>query len=172
MPLFALPAPERGALLKRYLRRGVWKRARLCGASVRTILALARIIEPSSKADAERVLGEVGAAPASYATDKCRLRGCAQLSWRSALAGALQICWLAHGTPAPVIFSCSASHAITTDRFQTRRRPSLNDGGPLPMCAQYRNVDSGVPVSASRSAAVMYSGCTSWSFPCRVLVTR
>src|SRR6476620_2384392 len=41
-------------------------------------LVLARIIEPSSKIDAERVLSEVGVEPASYATVKRRLRGYAQ----------------------------------------------------------------------------------------------
>jgi Transposase DDE domain len=51
-------------------------------------LVLARIIEPSSKIDAERVLGEVGVAPASYATVKRRLRGYAQPGWRQALAAA------------------------------------------------------------------------------------
>ena len=51
-------------------------------------LVLARIIEPTSKIDAERVLSEVGAAPASYATVKRRLRGYAQPRWRHALAAA------------------------------------------------------------------------------------
>lgn len=51
-------------------------------------LVLARIIEPTSKIDAARVLGEVGAASASYATVKRRLRGYAQPGWRQALAAA------------------------------------------------------------------------------------
>jgi hypothetical protein len=51
-------------------------------------LVLARIIEPTSKVDAERVLSEVGAAPASYATVKRRLRGYAQPGWRQLLAAA------------------------------------------------------------------------------------
>jgi DDE family transposase len=51
-------------------------------------LVLARMIEPSSKIDAERVLSEVGVAPASYATVKRRLRGYAQPGWRQALAAA------------------------------------------------------------------------------------
>jgi hypothetical protein len=58
------------------------------GDNVFRDLVLARIIEPSSKIDAERVLGEVGAAPASYATVKRRLRRYAQPSWRQALAAA------------------------------------------------------------------------------------
>jgi hypothetical protein len=48
------------------------------GDNVFRDLVLARIIEPSSKIDAERVLSEVGAAPASYATVKRRLRGYAK----------------------------------------------------------------------------------------------
>ena len=51
-------------------------------------LVLARIIEPTSKIDAERVLGEVGAAPASYATVKRRLPIYAQPRWRQSLAAA------------------------------------------------------------------------------------
>jgi hypothetical protein len=51
---------------------------------------LARIIEPSSKIDAERVLSEVGASPASYATVKRRLCGYAQPGWRSSLAAACE----------------------------------------------------------------------------------
>jgi len=58
------------------------------GDNVFRDLVLARIIEPTSKIDAERVLSEVGAAPASYATVKRRLRGYAQPRWRHALAAA------------------------------------------------------------------------------------
>jgi hypothetical protein len=58
------------------------------GDNVFRDLVLARIIEPSSKIDAERVLSEVGAAPASYATVKRRLRSYAQPSWRQSLAAA------------------------------------------------------------------------------------
>jgi hypothetical protein len=43
---------------------------------------LARIIEPTSKVDAGRVLGEVGAEAASYATVKRRLPVYAQPGWR------------------------------------------------------------------------------------------
>jgi len=58
------------------------------GDNVFRDLVLARIIEPTSKIDAERVLSEVGATPASYATVKRRLRGYAQPRWRHALAAA------------------------------------------------------------------------------------
>jgi Transposase DDE domain len=51
-------------------------------------LVLARIIEPTSKIDAERVLSEVGVAPASYATVKRRLPIYAQPRWRQSLATA------------------------------------------------------------------------------------
>ena len=43
------------------------------GDTVFRDLVLARIIEPTSKIDAERVLGEVGVEAASYATLKRRL---------------------------------------------------------------------------------------------------
>jgi hypothetical protein len=58
------------------------------GDNVFRDLVLARIIEPTSKVDAERVLTEVGVAPASYATVKRRLRGYAQPGWRQSLAAA------------------------------------------------------------------------------------
>ena len=58
------------------------------GDNVFRDLVLARIIEPSSKVDAERVLIEVGVSPASYATVKRRLRGYAQPKWRQSLAAA------------------------------------------------------------------------------------
>ena len=51
------------------------------GDNVFRDLVLARIIEPTSKIDAERVLGEVGAAPASYATVKRRLPRYAKPGW-------------------------------------------------------------------------------------------
>jgi hypothetical protein len=57
------------------------------GDNVFRDLILARIIEPT-KIDAERVLSEVGAAPAPYATVKRRLRGYGQPRSRQALAAA------------------------------------------------------------------------------------
>jgi hypothetical protein len=58
------------------------------GDSVFRGLVLARIIEPTSKIDAERVLTEVGVEPASYATLKRRLPIYAQPRWRQSLASA------------------------------------------------------------------------------------
>ena len=58
------------------------------GDTVFRDLVLARIIEPTSKVDAERVLTEVGVEPASYATLKRRLPIYAQPRWRQALATA------------------------------------------------------------------------------------
>jgi hypothetical protein len=58
------------------------------GDTVFRDLVLARIIEPSSKIDAARVLTEVGVEPASYATVKRRLPSYATPQWRQALAAA------------------------------------------------------------------------------------
>ena len=58
------------------------------GDNVFRDLALAPIIEPTSKLDAERVLSEVGVTAASYATVKRRLPSYAQPSWRQSLAAA------------------------------------------------------------------------------------
>jgi hypothetical protein len=51
-------------------------------------LVLARIIEPTSKADSLRVLAEVGVQSVSYATLKRRLPGYAEQSWRGRLGAA------------------------------------------------------------------------------------
>jgi hypothetical protein len=58
------------------------------GDNVFRDLVLARIIEPTSKVDASRVLTEVGVEAASYATVKRRLPIYAQPGWRQSLAGA------------------------------------------------------------------------------------
>jgi hypothetical protein len=58
------------------------------GDNVFRDLVLARIIEPTSKIDAARVLGEVGVEAASYATLKRRLPAYAKPSWRQSLAAA------------------------------------------------------------------------------------
>lgn len=51
-------------------------------------LVTARIIEPSSKQDASRVLTEAGIRPLSYRTVKRRLPVYAQAEWRRRLSGA------------------------------------------------------------------------------------
>jgi hypothetical protein len=51
-------------------------------------LVLARIIEPTSKADSLRVLGEVGVTPPAYRTLNRRLPGYAKPEWRQRIAGA------------------------------------------------------------------------------------
>ena len=58
------------------------------GDNVFRDLVLARIIEPTSKIDAARVLSEVGVDAASYATLKRRLPAYAKPSWRQSLAAA------------------------------------------------------------------------------------
>lgn len=58
------------------------------GDTVFRDLVLARIVEPTSKIDAERVLTEVGVQPASYATVKRRLPSYAKPAWRQSLAAA------------------------------------------------------------------------------------
>jgi hypothetical protein len=51
-------------------------------------LVLARIVEPTSKADSLRVLAEAGMTPASYATVKRRLSDYAKEAFRQALSAA------------------------------------------------------------------------------------
>jgi hypothetical protein len=73
------------------------------GDNVFRDLVLARIIEPTSKADASRVLTEVGVDAASYATVKRRLPIYAQPGWRQSLAAACA----QHAGLAPRCWSCS-----------------------------------------------------------------
>jgi hypothetical protein len=94
------------------------------GDNVFRDLVLARIIEPTSKIDAERVLGEVGVAPASYATVKRRLRGYAQPRWRQALAAACA----AHAGLGPaslVLFDVSTLY-FETDAGDGFREPGFS----------------------------------------------
>ncbi len=87
-------------------------------------LVLARIIEPSSKIDAERVLSEVVASPASYATVKRRLCGYAQPGWRSSLAAACA----AHAGLGPaslVLFDVSTLY-FETDAGDDFREPGFS----------------------------------------------
>lgn len=56
------------------------------GGEVFRDLVLGRIIEPTSKLDAIRVLDEVGVTAPSYATIKRRLPGYAKLQWRQRLS--------------------------------------------------------------------------------------
>ena len=72
-------------------------------------LVLARIIEPSSKLDAARVITEAGETPASYPTVNRRLPVYAQDSWRKALSAACA----AHARLGPtslVLFDVSTLH--------------------------------------------------------------
>jgi hypothetical protein len=119
------------------------------GDNVFRDLVLARIIEPTSKIDAERVLTEVGVEPASYATVKRRLPAYAQPLWRQSLATACT----RHAELGPaslVLFDVSTLHfeTDTGDGFrepgfskQRRLEPQitlglLTDAGGFPLTVQ------------------------------------
>jgi hypothetical protein len=94
------------------------------GDNVFRDLVLARIIEPTSKLDAGRVLSEVGVEPASYATLKRRLRGYAQPSWRQSLVTACA----AHAALGPaslVMFDVSTLY-FETDAGDGFREPGFS----------------------------------------------
>jgi hypothetical protein len=75
-------------------------------------LVLARIVEPTSKLDAARVLEEVGVEPASYATVKRRLPAFAEPRWRAALSAACAArCAL--GPASLVLYDVSTLHFET-----------------------------------------------------------
>ena len=67
---------------------GVRFEAATKGDKVFRDLVFARIIEPTSKVDAERVLNEIGVEAASYATVKRRLPVTPEGSWRQSLSAA------------------------------------------------------------------------------------
>jgi Transposase DDE domain len=94
------------------------------GDNVFRDLVLARIIEPTSKVDAARVLTEVGVEPASYATIKRRLPVHAQSSWRQSLATASA----AHAGLGPaslVLFDVSTLY-FETDAGDRFRQPGFS----------------------------------------------
>jgi hypothetical protein len=87
-------------------------------------LVLARIIEPTSKIDAERVLAEVGLSPASYATVKRRLPRYAKPGWRQALA-AVSAAHARLGPASLVLFDVSTLY-FETDAGDGFREPGFS----------------------------------------------
>ena len=87
-------------------------------------LVLARIIEPTSKIDAERVLTEVGLSPASYATVKRRLPRYAKPGWRQALA-AVSAAHARLGPASLVLFDVSTLY-FETDAGDGFREPGFS----------------------------------------------
>lgn len=105
-------------------------------------LVLARIIEPTSKVDAARVLMEVGVEPASYATVKRRLRIYAQPSWRQSLAGACAR-HAGLGPPSLVLFD------VSTLYFET----DAGDGFREPGFSKERRLDPQITIGLLTDAA-------------------
>lgn len=96
----------------------------LDGDEVLRDLVLARIIEPTSKVDAERVLDETGVGAASYRTVKRRLPVIAKLSVRQALSAACA----AHARLGPaslVLFDVSTLY-FETDAGDGFREPGFS----------------------------------------------
>ncbi|MCV7258018.1 IS1634 family transposase [Mycobacterium shimoidei] len=87
-------------------------------------LVLARIIEPASKLDTARVLGEVGVKAASYATIKRRLRAYAKPAWRQALAKA-SAAYAGLGPASLVLFDVSTLY-FETDTADGFREPGFS----------------------------------------------
>ena len=88
-------------------------------------LVLARIIEPTSKIDAERVLAEVGVQPASYATVKRRLPVYAKRAWRQSLATA---CAARAGLgPASLVLFDVSTLYFETDATDGFREPGFSN---------------------------------------------
>ena len=119
------------------------------GDNVFRDLVLARIIEPTSKLDAARVISEVGVEPSSYATIKRRLPVYAKPAWRQALAAASA----AHAGLGPaslvlfdvstLYFETDAGDGFREPGFSKERRLEpqitvglLTDGSGFPLAVQ------------------------------------
>lgn len=85
-------------------------------------LVTARIIEPTSKKDAARVLEEAGVRPLSYRTVKRRLPGYATVEFRNALSGAL-------AARAPLGPSALVLYDVTTLWFETDTGDGFREPG-------------------------------------------
>lgn len=85
-------------------------------------LVLARIIEPTSKVDSLRVLGEVGVPAVSYATVKRRLPAYAEVSWRQGLAKACA----AHAALGPASL---VLYDVSTLYFETHQGDGFREPG-------------------------------------------
>jgi hypothetical protein len=88
-------------------------------------LVLARIIEPTSKIDAERVLTEVGLSAASYAMVKRRLPRYVKPGWRQALA-AVSAAHARVGPASLVLFDVSTLY-FETDAGDGFREPGFSN---------------------------------------------
>jgi hypothetical protein len=101
------------------------------GDNVFRDLVLARIIEPTSKIDASRVLIEVGVDAASYATVKRRLPIYAQPSWRQALSSA---CAGHAGLgPASLVLYDVSTLYFETDAGDGFREPGFSNYAEVPV---------------------------------------
>lgn len=98
-------------------------------------LVLARIIEPTSKADSERVLTEAGIAPVPYRTLTRRLPSYAEPSWRKALS---RTC-AAHASLGPASL---VLYDVSTLHFET----DAGDGFREPGYSKERRVDPQITI--------------------------
>lgn len=112
------------------------------GDEVFQALTLARIIEPTSKLDALRVLEEVGIDPPSYATLKRRLPSFAEESWRQALAAACA----AHTGLGPAFL---VLYDVSTLHFET----DAGDGFREPGFSKERRLDPQITIGLLTDAA-------------------
>ena len=107
-------------------------------------LVTARIIEPTSKQDASRVLAEAGVRPLSYRTVKRRLPGYAQPEWRNRLSGACT-------TAAQLGPSALVLYDVTTLWFDT----DTGDGFREPGFSKERRLDPQITVGLLTDATGM-----------------
>jgi hypothetical protein len=105
-------------------------------------LVLARIVEPTSKLDALRVLGEIGVVPVSYATLKRRLPAFAAPEWRQRLAAACA----AHAALGPASL---VLYDVSTLYFET----DVGDGFREPGYSKERRLEPQITIGLLTDAA-------------------
>jgi hypothetical protein len=107
----------------------------LKGDEVLRDLVLARIIEPTSKIDAERVLSETGVAAASYRTVKRRLPVIAKPAVRQALSTACAM-HAGLGPASLVLFDVSTLY-FETDTGDGFREPGFSNYAEVPVMPRW-----------------------------------
>src|SRR5699024_3941132 len=86
-------------------------------------LVIARIVEPTSKRDAARVLADLGAQPASYATVKRHLRAVLEDDYRATIAAQCFQHAATHGDVSLVLYD------VTTLYFEAEKEDDLRKVG-------------------------------------------
>jgi hypothetical protein len=95
-------------------------------------LVIARVVEPSSLSDVDRVLAELGRRSASLSTRKRTLRRCVDGQYRDRLAGLCFTHAATHGDISLVLYDVTVRHEALVVRVgvRDRHRGRCRSAGP------------------------------------------